>query len=635
MNPHVLILYLRLPPGSSSEDVQGLVDRVIRPALTALDDAPAVRAGLVCPGEVLNALESEAPAVLADLRERVGDGRLEALATALYEPLFGDIPEEDAVGQVQAHLGQVRQRLGVRPRGLALPWMAWCEVAARVAVRCELDWVLIPEVQGVVSVEHEGSAVRGLGCATIAPHGVLDDRFASVIDLGALGWHAIDQTAREWFAHTLGALASTRLPSESVDAGLPAPRVVRIGTRPGALYRDQWPSSELLHQRVIATSQLVARMARESENLDGPEIDPVTVVQAQRYLWRSQAGDVFVEGDEGGIRSGRQRHRAWRDVLRAERLAMDGLRASRRAGATPVDLDGDGVPEVILRSPDASVRIVPARRGALASFTHAHAALQLGGLPRRTRAEWEAALRSDPTDAPLPGASGEYAASQIIADSVKRRQLYDALREDVDGRVSFDDRFLHAEASLDRFESAELGPTTTGLDGPWEVEAVERAGMAARCVLRARGTFHEGDDSWPVEVSKRYTLRGSELELRYEVQNQGLGVLRTRLLLPLDVSLGPDAEDCELRYGDAVVPLLQTGDRADVQRMAVAGPAGTLTVSSDSTVRLWHHPVTTVHRARGEMTSTVQGVCLGAVWLLQLWARETAAITLKMSFEPS
>jgi hypothetical protein len=174
-----IILGFRLPPGAEEADVRQLAVGSLQPTLALLDAHPEVRVGLVLSGEALRSLDAYDSSLVDGIRARIEAGRVEAIATALYEPLFGDIPEDDALAQVQSHLALVRQRLNVRPRGLALPWMVWSESVARIARRCELEWVFVPGVQGVVSLEHEGASVRGLGCEALAFGSARNGRGAS------------------------------------------------------------------------------------------------------------------------------------------------------------------------------------------------------------------------------------------------------------------------------------------------------------------------------------------------------------------------------------------------------------------------------------------------------------------------
>lgn len=597
------------------------MEKVLVPAFAALDDAPAVRAAFVANGEVLQALESEAPEQLEQLRVRAQDGRLEALAVPIYEPHLGQVPERDALAQTVAHIALLRRMLDVRAHGLFVPWSVYDRTVPPVAEGAGLDWVALRGGQGVVSVESAGSSVRAVGWRPMGPgESALVEGEVGLVDLSAL--HRDGGMA--WFQQLLTSLPGTRLPSEVIAAGIPAPRSVWAPTQSAALYRQEWGAADLLHQRVMATSQLVARFAKGDE--DGEfAADPVGLRQAQRYLWRAQAGDVFTDGQAGGIRSPDQRHRAWRDVLRSERVALEGLRAAGRPSAARVDLDGDGIDEVMLRSPESAIRLVPARRGGLASWSVAKSALQLAAVPRRTRAEWEAELRPDPTAPPNPS----------IAPEHRPGQLHGLLREDVETRLCFDDRFLHASASLARFESGLLDAHSTGLDTPWEIESCERSGRGARTTLVGRGELQDADEAWPVEIRKRYALRGSEIELRYEVQNRGLGVLRTRVLFPLDLSLGAQASEHQIVYRGVRHGIDELDDEADVDKVRVLGAAGEISIQTDTGVRLWRYPIHTVHRHGGEPRAALQGVCLGLVWLLQLWARETAVFTVRVSFTPT
>ena len=209
------------------------------------------------------------------------------------------------------------------------------------------------------------------------------------------------------------------------------------------------------------------------------------------------------------------------------------------------------------------------------------------------------------------------------------------MREDIEPRWSFRDRFLQQGASLTRFEAGLLEEPATGFDGPWQVLSAERSGSGARCQLVRSGEIHEQDGSWPVEVRKRYTLRGSEIELRYEVANAGLEVLRTRVLIPLDLSLGPNPDAFELRCKGKRASADTVAEWASVKQLQVVGSHGEANIQVDGPVRVWRYPIWGTSRVDGKQTRVLQGVALGIVWLVQLWVRENASLTLRLSFRPT
>jgi alpha-amylase len=167
-----LVLHLFGEPGLPDARRDEIWRRCHGPVLDALERLPRLRVGLVLAGETVQYWEDRHPDRLDRVRALVREGRVELVATPLYEPVLSAVPERDATEQLLAHVLLVRRVFEVRPAGSWLPYRVWDPGVPKVMERAELGWCLVddhaiarhhpgrPDPWGVWWTERGGHAVR-------------------------------------------------------------------------------------------------------------------------------------------------------------------------------------------------------------------------------------------------------------------------------------------------------------------------------------------------------------------------------------------------------------------------------------------------------------------------------------------
>lgn len=496
---HVLLVRLHLPVGAALGAWRGVAALVEALARTS------ARAGLVVSGEVLGELEERRPGELATLRGLVADGQVELVGAPLFDALLPLLPERDAVGQLAAHAAWLRRLFGVRPSGCLLEG-PWEPTFPRIVVAAGLRWAAVPgtllwaagaeALDGVYRTEREGDGIAVLPLAD--------------------------------------AVRVVRDPDEVVAGGVLPSEVVDLGVDRGSVYLPAHGQPERhlvvhdlanrLHKRMIRVSRLVDRIDPDREGLD-----PSRLVQARRYLYRAQAPEPYAAP---GAHDPAIRERAWRDLLRAEEVALAALDATDRLVVERTDQDCDGVDDVILRTPDSVLVLDP--RGAVVT--------------------------------------------ELSVPSLQRNLA------DVPGRPLLAERFLGAGDTVEA-----LAARPEDARGLWQVVAAERHGAdAVRAVLEREALIEAGGARHRVRIQKRFTLRDRTLGFRYELHARGGGTFRARHALELNLALGPDAF---LRLEDLRHPLAAPADRGRVEHFRVEGGGLVVEVQLLQPARLWHHPI--------------------------------------------
>ena len=120
-------------------------DDCYRPLLDAIGEFPGIKVALHHTGPLLEWLDANRPAYLADLRALVARGQVEILGGGFYEPMLAVLPDEDAEGQLVMMSDFCQERFGARPRGMWLAERVWEPALAERIARAGLTFTLIDD----------------------------------------------------------------------------------------------------------------------------------------------------------------------------------------------------------------------------------------------------------------------------------------------------------------------------------------------------------------------------------------------------------------------------------------------------------------------------------------------------------
>lgn len=380
-----LLLHLSVPSWTTVAQLDRAWNEVIGPSLDAVIDS-GNPVGVVLSGRLVEIAPSDQQERVEALRTAAELGRVELVGTALHEPVLGSIPIRDAVGQYRSHTTMLRRLLGERPTGGWVPHGLWDSAIPEVFDGAGLGWTTVErsvlEKQGcpgapALSVEHHGKAVVVLPSVRLTPR--------------AWSGLAVLQVRTPRDVQVLAAA----LPRASV---LPHVLTQRPRARAYLQAETGWQrvllaeaGADRLHKRMLSVSRLVRRVAEtidRTKHVDGGP-DPRQLEQARRYLYRAQAAEALLPVKAGEPISGTYRDRAWRDLIRSERVALAQLPLALPS-VRDVDEDCDGIPEVRVLTRAWSVTVAPGREGAITELAHRKSATNLlsGAHPVAFRERW-------------------------------------------------------------------------------------------------------------------------------------------------------------------------------------------------------------------------------------------------------
>jgi hypothetical protein len=670
----VLLLRLHLPAGGTLEANERAWRQCFEPLIGAIHHTPDVRLGLVLSGELIADLEERHPEGLEWIRGLIDRGQVEIVATGLYEPVLSSIPERDAAGQIEAHVASLRKALGAKVAGGWLPHGVWDPSVPRIASNAGLSFMALPDrlleavgvprgdAFGIYRTEREGHGLSllpidsrvGEVAAEVPVKRVLahlrgrrgkgHELVTLMLRGERFGLHpgSSPQQDQTWLATLLAALARapgirTVLPSDAIatgprsglvylPSGAPPPIVV-----PWEHHLVRYDAAGRLHKRAQRVSKLVDRLARRLTEDRSDRPDPAIVLQARRYLYRAQSSEPYWHHEHAGVHDPALRALAWKDLLRAEETALDGLGVDVRALVERVDVDGDGVDEVVLRTPELTVVVAPARSGAVVELSDHRAWRNWADTTTRVAEPYHDQLPTLIGEGPA-SAEADTAGGQPLGDADRAvlKSFASMIAVDPTPRATFSTSFLSdadtVRAARDGLHR-ELAPTLWSR--PWSVVSADRSGDdTLRALLTSDGDLDDEGVPRAIRVAKRYTLRRDLLAYRHEVENRSGAAIRPRLLVACDVAVG--GPEAYVEVDGERVPSESTRDCGRVETVRVVDGEDAVEVRLLQPAHLWVYPIVTVHRHLGAWARTLHAVTLAWVLRTPLKDGERARFDLKL-----
>jgi 4-alpha-glucanotransferase len=347
---------------------------------------------------------------------------------------------------------------------------------------------------------------------------------------------------------------------------------------------------------------------------------------AREQLWRAQANDVYWHGVFGGCYLPHLRRAAKGALIACDRLlAADGADAVIECHEQ--DLDGDGRPEIGVRTADWSLVLHPARGGIVTELAVIARQLDLADVLTRRREAYHAEVAE-------PAAVSEHGAAKTIHAAATAREAGLTARLGIDRfrRASLLDGLFADSALPDPLDPWETADAVLG-ERPMRPSARVGADLAeVECAIDGLGMV-------PLAVVKSIQVprQGAWLEIRYRLGWSGAAPLAARWGVQFNLALS--AGDAPGRYFRAPGhPSLGSRGRLEHRRgIAMVdewlGCAVELRWAAPGDVS-WA-PVETVSLSETGFERIYQGVALFLSWPLRLRAGAAWELALRLTVSPA
>jgi alpha-amylase len=365
-----------------------------------------------------------------------------------------------------------------------------------------------------------------------------------------------------------------------------------------------WRNFLVRYPEVNDTYRKMLRVSRRLHAALGDRPGDPVLLGARQALWRGQCNDAYWHGIFGGVYLPHLRRAVKSAVLAAE-VALD--RAAPEAAGVVLetgDLDGDGAPEVALRSEHLSVLLRPGAGGTLTELACRPLAFDLADV--LTRRLEQAHLRVDEIRAiSEQGALSRTARALPTPAELERLLTYDAHR-----RSSLEDYLLSPDGA------PEVERAWVAFPGRPCRSRVRRLPGGVAVELAAQAEVEEAR----VELTKVVELRAGDgpLVARYELRASR--PVAARLAVRWNLTLTGPAPDRYYRAPDGTRQSLEGAVEGDGDAIALVDDWLGLTAHLGWApgARLYGAPVYTVSLSEAGLERVWQGVGLTVVWPVTL-----------------
>ena len=115
------------------------------PYLQLLADNPQFRSSIHFSGVLLDWILDHHPHIAEVIKTLVDRNQVELLTGAHYEPILSAIPDRDKIGQILKYSGVLRERFGVRPRGMWLAERVWEPHLAAPIAKAGVEYTVLDD----------------------------------------------------------------------------------------------------------------------------------------------------------------------------------------------------------------------------------------------------------------------------------------------------------------------------------------------------------------------------------------------------------------------------------------------------------------------------------------------------------
>ena len=141
----ILALHNHQPVGNFDHVFQQAYEDSYLPFLDVLSRYDSLRIALHTSGSLMEWLDAAHPEYVDRLAQMAGQGRIEILGGAFFEPILAMIPARDRIGQIRTYSRWLQNRLGTAVRGMWVPERVWEQSFTRDLVDAGIDYTILDD----------------------------------------------------------------------------------------------------------------------------------------------------------------------------------------------------------------------------------------------------------------------------------------------------------------------------------------------------------------------------------------------------------------------------------------------------------------------------------------------------------
>ena len=164
----ILALHNHQPVGNFEHVFQQAYEDSYLPFLEVFSRYRSLQIALHTSGSLMEWLDAVHPEYVDRLAELAGEGRIEIIGGAFFEPILAMIPSRDRIGQIRSYSDWLNRRMGVNVRGMWVPERVWEQSFASDIAEAGIEYTILDDfhfriaglndsqLQGYLVTEDEG-----------------------------------------------------------------------------------------------------------------------------------------------------------------------------------------------------------------------------------------------------------------------------------------------------------------------------------------------------------------------------------------------------------------------------------------------------------------------------------------------
>ncbi|MBS1902773.1 MAG: DUF1926 domain-containing protein [Bacteroidetes bacterium] len=393
----------------------------------------------------------------------------------------------------------------------------------------------------------------------------------------------------------------------------------------GGFWRNffvKYPESNHLHKRAALLSERFAVL----------DLSRSDVRAAYSDLLAAQCNDPYWHGVFGGIYLPNLRHEVYRHLLAAERY-LDAREASK-IRATVVDLDRDGVEDVVLSNTVFTVVVDPSRGGCIGELAFKPRAFELSNFINRRPEAYHDKLKHAITAEQAKATASIHDIVLTKEEGLHERLVYDWYRHG-----SMIEHFLSDDATVGDLvtqQFLEYGDFFRAQMAP----QVTHDGKRASVTFDHMGSVHAHGEPHSVRLRKSLELvhDSSEIVVEYLLENHSGSQLDLRFASEWTFGLlAGDAHDRYFVFPDRILAegerkLSSVGEVADVSAVSLVDEWGgyRIDLASATPVTVWRAPIETIASSEAGFERVYQGSIVFLVQRIALSPGDSRSLQLRI-----
>jgi len=650
----LLAIHSHQPVGNFEGVFQEAYEKAYLPFLDAITRHQNIKLSLHYSGELLDWLERKHPDFIERIKELVKQGRIEILAGGYYEPILPIIPEQDAVGQIEALRKRIKELFSCEATGAWLAERVWEPRMSYILAKSGLSYTIVddshfkfvsrePEdLSGYYISEEQGLPIRIFpGSEKLRylmpfrlPQETIDylrmrleksgkDLAITFADDGEKfglwpgthkwvyreGWlenffNTLEQN-KDWIEFlTFSEYLKDNPLSGKIYLTCASYREMLEWSE--GYFRNffiRYSESDNMHKKMFYVSN---RLQKHAEKLNKKDFE-----KARQHLYMGQANDSYWHGVFGGLYLNHLRSSVYSNLIEAEKI-IDKAMPKNADAITEADINLDGSNEIIVNTPEHNLYFLPHRQGTLFEWDYKPHSVNLTNTIMRRPEKYHIRLK-EKINTPQ-GNSSSGIPSIHDMPTVTDETLALELHYDNYPRYSLIEHFFKKDTYIEDFISS---------------KAKEIA------VPFYRGTSYKITNKSP-RIDFNYNIKGENISLdvaksisvsknikcSYDLKNTAVA----NAYLNFGVEFNFSLYDPALSMGKGSL-------RADTLKLNDVWYGVGIDFNFDEEVLIWHFPIETVSESEAGIEKTYQGLCLVFIWDLDIAMASSRKLGLNLSIK--